>query len=755
MRGNAIIALLVSTAQGLHIPGFTPRTYRTGSPLPVLLSTAPQAPSNSTSPSTQTYAYADLPIACPQDPYTYPYTRHTSIPLSLVQILHGTRITTSPALLTFGRDEKNKLLCRRALKLHDLETVKDLIAQGYRVEWRIDGVPGAQAWKGVVEGEGEGKYFERGVRVGRKVFGGGGEGKGRGMEGLPRYEIFNHFDILVRWGWRVSEMKPLRRGPRGMMEKGGRVGVGVDKVVVGVEVFPKSVGLKKKNANANSDGKRAPLTIFPVPERFEEKRSLTVPFTYSVYWREDEMSEWRDRWGKFAGEDEGAERELWRRVGVLGGVVVALVGVGSILVWVFRGGEGEHGKREGVIRLSANLRSQLASLEKENGSKKKGKKSYGLLVQVNDMDATSSLSSSSSSPTSPTPSTSSDSDEDKDPHPQTALFHPQAHMSTLPPLLSAGIQTLSTTTLTTLLYALHTSHPRFSTFYLIITLTLWCTAALYSGYTSSRLYKTYHGQQWRRNALLTTVLLPSLVSAFLHVVNVSVWWQTCGAPFISLGKLLVLGVTWVVAQGGFVYLGAWWGYAHVGGYIVAMPRTRREVGTRLVSYGYGRAKGVGWGKRRGAGLLGAGGVVFAVVFGAGRYVLGHSNVDVESSGVGGVLAIAAVGLLAVVVVVGIVLLSVWWGVGEENQNIEWALSSFILGAASAPFVFAYLVYSFLTSPLSAPGLVSTGLYAGYTGLVFVAWGIAGGAVGVLAASWMVLECGGGGDSGGRGAGKKE
>ncbi|KAF2638385.1 hypothetical protein P280DRAFT_83799 [Massarina eburnea CBS 473.64] len=389
---------------------------------------------------------------------------------------------------------------------------------------------------------------------------------------------------------------------------------------------------------------------------------MEIPFTYSVYWREEKVPKkgdradvyaeekktltWENRWDVYAGDDE-EKSELARRVRMLGGVVLALGAVAAIAACVVGG------TKEGAIRLSANSKSQLKVIkmdrEKENGKREK-KKNYGLLIHVDDVDVASS-SSSDDGPTYATPI-------------QKHVFNSPSYANILPPLIGAGIQSLSTATIYTLLYTTNILSPH-SSLYPTTAFLLWSSSTIYSGSISSTLYKTYNGQAWRRNALITVSILPGTVSTFLNIVNLSVWWQT-GGSFMSLASPIVLGTVWVAAQAGFVYVGAWWGFSYAAPYRVTS--SRREIGTRLPSYGFGSRTSDRRDRKTVGRVMAAGMVPFVLSWVAAKYVFksvdGVGGVDIESAGLVGVGAMAAIGFLYVVLV-GTVVLGDMWVLDDE------------------------------------------------------------------------------------------
>lgn len=90
------------------------------------------------------------------------------------------------------------------------------------------------------------------------------------------------------------------------------------------------------------------------------------------------------------------------------------------------------------------------------------------------------------------------------------------------------------------------------------------------GYISARVYKTFGGESWKSNIVLTPVLIPGIVFATFFLLNFFLWFkQSSGAvPFTTM--LFILAI-WFVISVPLSFAGSWIGFRH------AVSKTFRNV----------------------------------------------------------------------------------------------------------------------------------------------------------------------------------
>jgi transmembrane 9 superfamily member 2/4 len=80
-----------------------------------------------------------------------------------------------------------------------------------------------------------------------------------------------------------------------------------------------------------------------------------------------------------------------------------------------------------------------------------------------------------------------------------------------------------------------------------------------AGYASARLYKLFHGKDWKRSTLLTATLFPGVIFALFSVLNIigTVENSSTAVPFVWILCLLVL---WLGVSSPLVFVGAYFGF---------------------------------------------------------------------------------------------------------------------------------------------------------------------------------------------------
>lgn len=484
------------------------------------------------------YAYYDLPFVCPPTGQSHggsPFGSGRSVSLNLGEILRGDRIMTSDFQLSMGKDIQCESLCTHEIGRRDVKWAQQLISDGYVVEWIVDNLPGATSFVTVDRSQ---KYYATGFKVGYQDL--------SPKNGKLRSFINNHFTIVIRW----------RRASGKAGEQGG-------KVVVGFEVYPKSISANDRlegGCPKQVHGEHEGLEMFIKPNnsRLAEKypfssyipeddldandgASLTIPYTYSVYFREDESTEWSNRWDLYFTNQQEGSMTHW--LAILNSLTISgILGVTVIVIWGrtvqgdFKGrGDGamEEGKAKSRSRKSRNRGEKSAS---------------GLLEQQKDGEDDGDISD----------------DESLDDGTGWKLLHGDvfrtpAYGGLLAPLIGSGMQLLFMASGLLFLSCLGVLNPSFRGGFVSVGVGLFVFAGVFSGYFSGRVYKTFGGQNWRKNTLITAFLFPGLVFSLIFILNLFVWAQASSTalPFPTLVGLAAL---WLLIQVPLVYVGSWYGF---------------------------------------------------------------------------------------------------------------------------------------------------------------------------------------------------
>ncbi|KAK4244559.1 hypothetical protein C7999DRAFT_35074 [Corynascus novoguineensis] len=630
--------LLASPATAFYIPFFTTRSYAPSAPIPLLVNKA-------YSDATQLqYAYADLPFVCP------PTTDRQHVPLNLGEVLRGDRIVaTSGVALRMREDVACTAACERPVVVGAaaIERARSMVEEGYLVEWIVDNLPGATSF---VTADKSRKYYAAGFRLG--VVDGG------------KVYLNNHHTIIIRY----------RRAP-------GKKGDEEESVIVGFEVYPQEH--RDEKFELPPPALMAGKTDAARGEEEEEEETLTIPYTYSVYFREEESIEWSDRWDLYFVNQEDAVRV--HRMAIVNSLVIYALLTAIVFVILARtirsdidrsrgdGGAAEKGALRSVWRRRA-VGTRRPGCERGDEEEEALEDVAGWKLLNGD------------------------------------VFRPPANGHLLAPLVGSGMQLLLMVVGLVLLSAVGVLNPSFRGGFISFGVGLFMFAGLFSGYFSARIFRTFGGREWRSNAFVTVLLVPGLLFAAVLVLNLFVWAQASSTaiPFGTLVAMLPL-----------VYAGSRYGFLRVGSWehptkTSAVPRPIPPQ-SRFIS-------GLP------AALL-TGLIPFAVIFIELLFVF--QSVWQDKSGyyyVFGFLAIASAFLVVAVAEVAVVAVYLQLCAGDHR----WWWQSFLAGGGSAAWVFAYSIWYYAVK-LHITGFVSTVLFFAYSLVACCVYGLLTGTVGVLTA----------------------
>lgn len=429
------------------------------------------------------YAYFDLPFVCPPSGRTHggsPFGSGQSVSLNLGEILRGDRIMTSDFELVMGQNVECQPLCTQEVDRKDVKWGRQLIEDGYVAEWIADNLPGATSFVTVDRSR---KYYASGFKLGYREF--------SPEDGKQRYFLNNHFTIVVRW----------RQAPDG-----------VGKVIVGFEVYPKSITASDHEEGGCPKAVHEPhagyeLYIPPNLEKLRQKypgssylpeddddiddgATLKIPYTYSLYFREENAVDWYNRWDLYFNNQEEGSTTHW--LAILNSLTIS--GVLGVAVYVIYSrtiqgdikGRGDGAMDDGKIKLKSKSREGQGE---------------GLLDQGSDVERDAEVS---------------DEEESLEDVSGWKLLHGDVfrvpeYSGLLAPLVGSGMQLLFVVSGLLLLSCLGVLNPSFRGGFVSVGMGLFVFAGLFSGYFSGRLYKTFGGSNWRRNTLIVRPLSLYLV----------------------------------------------------------------------------------------------------------------------------------------------------------------------------------------------------------------------------------------------------
>ncbi|EPE27877.1 hypothetical protein GLAREA_04668 [Glarea lozoyensis ATCC 20868] len=692
------ILQVASVTQAFYIPGWSVKSYKNDEAIPLLVNKV-------YSDNTQLqYAYYDLPFVCPPKgahQAGLPLLSGQTISLNLGEVLRGDRITQSDIELVMGKDSPCNFLCSKTITRKDLKRAREMVRDGYVAEWIVDNLPGATSFVTVDKTK---KYYAAGFKIGYKDI--------ELSSGRNRYYINNHLTIVIRY----------RKAPGKDGERGG-------KVVVAFEVYTKSVGQDKRLADGcpeDLNEVETPMELYIQPNSTDfsdlyphssyhphesdmdinDGATLDVPYTYSVYWREDDKIEWAHRWDMYFVNQEEGSRIHWLAIInsiIISGSLSAIVAM--ILARTIRGDIKTYkdaSVEEGKSKLKRKPRSGARTPKGE-------KTSSGLLDQVADMENDADVSSDDEALEDVTGWKLLHGD----------VFRAPAYGYVLAPLVGSGMQLIFVAFGLLFLSSLGVLNPSFRGGFVSCGVGLFVFAGIFSGYFSGRVYKTFGGKNWRKNTLITAALFPGLLFALVFILNLFVWAQASSTA-LPFGTLIGLILLWLCIQVPLVYVGSWYGYLRTGAW---------EHPTKTTALPRQLPLGQPWYIQPYQSILLAGLIPFAVIFIELLYVF--QSLWQDKSGyyyVFGFLSVVSVILILTIAEVTVV--TIYIKLCSEDYNWWW--HSFFVGGGSAVWVFVYCIWYYLTK-LHIEGFISSLLFFSYSFIACVVYGLLCGTVGFLTA----------------------
>ncbi|KAG6007637.1 hypothetical protein E4U21_005718 [Claviceps maximensis] len=697
--------VLICSTHAFYIPGWSIKSYKPEQQIPLMVNKI-------YSDNTQLqYAYYDLPFVCP------PTGQHKagtgllsgqSISLNLGEVLRGDRIMTSDIELAMNKDKPCNFLCSKEMSRKDLKRTKELVRNGYVAEWIVDNLPGATSFVTV---DGTKKYYAAGFKLGYTEI--------SPRTGKARYYLHNHFTIVIRY-----------------RSAGGRAGERGEKVIVGFEVYPKSIGrgnrrdsqgcpmdlqnvdgafqlhMTANNKTADSAPKYADssshsdlVDTIEVEDDDNDNAAaegtMSIPYTYAVYFREDNNIEWARRWDLYFVNQEEGSRIHW--LAILNSLIICGLLTGIVMIILAKTirsdikGYKDSLAEDGKLRLKRKQRSGMRSPKEKPGLLDQGE-------DVNDADV------------------SSDDEALEDVTGWKLLhadvFRPPQSGSLLAPLVGSGMQLMFMAAGLVFLSALGVLNPSFRGGFISVGVGLFIFAGLFSGYFSARVFRSFDGKDYRANALVTALLFPGLAFGLVFVLNLFVWAQASSTA-IPFGTLIVIVLLWLCVQVPLVVAGSYYGYTRAGAW---EHPTRTSMVARQVPR-------QAWYIKPMQSILVAGLIPFAVIFIELLFVF--QSMWQDKSGyyyVFGFLAVVSVILAMTIAEVTIVTMYIQLC----SENYHWWWQSFLVGGGSALWVFAYSVWYYFFK-LHITGFVSSMLFFSYSFMACCVYGLLTGTIGFLSA----------------------
>ncbi|CAG0891736.1 unnamed protein product [Darwinula stevensoni] len=254
-----------------------------------------------------------------------------------------------------------------------------------------------------------------------------------------------------------------------------------------------------------------------------------------------------------------------------------------------------------------------------------------------------------------------------------------------------------------------------------------CALVLYvclgtpAGYVSARLYKSFGGEKWKSNVLLTAMLCPAILFSVCFVLNVMLWavGSSAAVPFLILLALLAL---WFGISVPLTFIGAYFGFRKRP---LEFPVRTNQIPRQIPEQSFYTQPIPG--------IIMGGILPFGCIFIQLFFIL-NSIWSSQVYYMFGFLFLVFIILLITCSETTILLC--YFHLCAEDYHWWWR--SFLTSGSTALYLFIYCVHYFFTK-LDIKGGISTFLYFGYTFMFVFLFFLLTGTIGFMACFWFVRK----------------
>ncbi|KAL1497066.1 hypothetical protein ABEB36_008090 [Hypothenemus hampei] len=283
----------------------------------------------------------------------------------------------------------------------------------------------------------------------------------------------------------------------GMKEEWGNKFGGNAGRIISVKVVPRSIDHKAGTCNLQNT---EPLRL--TKDRLSDSKSLEITYTYSVTFIQNNLVKWSSRWDYIL-ESMPYTNIQW--FSILNSLVIVLFLSGMVAMILLR-----------------TLYKDIARYNQiDNGED--AQEEFGWKLVHGD------------------------------------VFRPPRKGMLLSVLLGSGIQVFCMTLVTLAFACLGFLSPANRGALMTCAMVLYVLLGSPAGYVSARIYKSFGGEKWKSNVLLTSMLAPGIVFGLFFIMNIVLWAKGSSAaiPFSTLVGLLAL---WWLVSVPLTFVGAFFGF---------------------------------------------------------------------------------------------------------------------------------------------------------------------------------------------------
>nr|XP_020451083.1 transmembrane 9 superfamily member 2-like isoform X2 [Monopterus albus] len=299
------------------------------------------------------------------------------------------------------------------------------------------------------------------------------------------------------------------------------------------------------------------------------------------------------------------------------------------------------------------------------------------------------------------------------------VFRPPRKGMLLSVFLGQGTQIFIMTFITLFLACLGFLSPANRGALMTCAVVLWVLLGTPAGYVSARLYKTFGGENWKTNVLLTALLCPGIVFADFFLMNLILWVEGSSAA-VPFGTLVAILALWFGISVPLTFVGAYFGFKKPA---VEQPVRTNQIPRQIPEQSF-FTKPI-------PGIVMGGILPFGCIFIQLFFIL-NSIWSHQMYYMFGFLFLVFI-ILLITCSEATVLLCYFHLCAEDYH---WWWRSFLTSGFTAVYLFVYAVHYFF-SKLQIIGAASTFLYFGYTLIMVLMFFLFTGTIGFFACFWFV------------------
>uniref|UniRef100_A0A8D0GGF5 Transmembrane 9 superfamily member n=1 Tax=Sphenodon punctatus TaxID=8508 RepID=A0A8D0GGF5_SPHPU len=301
------------------------------------------------------------------------------------------------------------------------------------------------------------------------------------------------------------------------------------------------------------------------------------------------------------------------------------------------------------------------------------------------------------------------------------IFRPPRKGMLLSVFLGSGTQILIMTFVTLFFACLGFLSPANRGALMTCAVVLWVLLGTPAGYVAARFYKSFGGEKWKTNVLLTSFLCPGIVFADFFIMNLILWGEGSSAA-IPFGTLVAILALWFCISVPLTFIGAYFGFKKNA---IEHPVRTNQIPRQIPEQSF-YTKPL-------PGIVMGGILPFGCIFIQLFFIL-NSIWSHQMYYMFGFLFL--VFIILVITCSEATILLCYFHLCAEDYHWQWR--SFLTSGFTAVYFLIYAVHYFF-SKLQITGTASTILYFGYTMIMVLIFFLFTGTIGFFACFWFVTK----------------